>query len=555
VLRRYKTKVEETETHGLVDLSLFVTNKPSGAPKNIFSLHDRGQAELIEQMGRHTQVPETLLQNLAKDLRKKAEFRANRTLFPRRLVVSAEPGKTLRFEDTVRISALRCTLTVDEDVHFKSFDAVKTRYATADVGKLKLEQEIEVGVEGKAPGVSAKASASRRRTEEASFQQRYVVLNAMLGAPNELIVLQESAPGIDLTGNVFVDVLLQIPDAVSVDVMTLGAMRDEDGEWKAADEIALTRRKVRFPRKAIEVRGGMTCEYVLREAFRNGNTFDEGDDHVIFTQGTASLDADVPFIPAGETQATIWFLRDSANKDKQLQYKQLIRDARKQFASRGDAAAYTQQLLAKGANPCGEIKDQGDPLLLCDENESGPQRCYNATPAMIRRLAPVRRPAWAVTTATGEKVLRQRTEDYLEPVAAENPEPALGFLKSLQEQAILEGKGGESLDLEGDSVVVADEPLPPGEAGKLELAKTTVWVLANQSSSLYRWKEDVPEDLHFASPAGASNLRKWLREKGDHPAGPVRFANGVLMFGECPLKSNQIGLLEVSHTTVNRKRE
>ena len=318
ILRRYATQTRIRETAPTVKITVFALPVPSTPPAatEITNLANDAQAELVKAMAGRTQgSPAGLVQALAMPIEGTSSEPSfhDRTRFARRLVFSLEnqsPGPANR------ISEARIYVHPLNGTRFVSWNRIENDYQTVDLGKLNLSQErgsnvglgLTLPVASASPSVSASASSTLQ--EEMVLQQRRTQLTGAI-TPDTAMLLQQGGFGIDLTGNVTADFDLVVPGVRDTTVF-IPSVPDACGE-----EPVLRRQTIRYPDPRT-VNGRLAeldtvwmdvqLNYVLRDVRRGDRTLVEGDDDVVFREGTARIDR-VAVIPGEMLKAAVFELR------------------------------------------------------------------------------------------------------------------------------------------------------------------------------------------------------------------------------------------------------
>jgi hypothetical protein len=318
VLRRYASHTRVTDSLPNVKITVFALPVPAAAAAEtgITSLASDAQAEMVRMMASRTLDggPQGLVQALAMPIRSAGSTPTFRDLtrFSRRLVFSLDnqsPGPANR------ISEARIYVRPVNGARFVSWNRIENDYQTVELGKLNLTQERSASAElgltlpvlSAAPTLSASAGSALQ--EEMMLRQRRTALTGAI-TPGEAMLLQQGGLGIDLTGNITADFDLVVPHGgdTTVFVAALAASCDERPSFP--------RQTIRYP--APELQGPDTVpyniwlsadlRYVLRDVRQGGETMAEGDDHVVFREGTTRVDS-VVAIPWEMLRIAVYELR------------------------------------------------------------------------------------------------------------------------------------------------------------------------------------------------------------------------------------------------------
>lgn len=333
MLRRYAA-YEVGDTSGLVDVTVFSgpADEAVGSIR-LAELSASAQAELIEAVADPTTSADALLGTLGRPLGGAAASGSaagtrDRTRFRRRLVISAEnhatgpvrsDAATWRVAPAARIGRLRVALGLDSaTARFTGWDRYASRYETVDLGEMTSTRRRTLGLDLNAADHVFGDGLDRARLDAAStsildeelpLRRRYVSTGAL--RPDSLVLLQEGAVGIDLTGNSVVEVEIDLVDAPSP-ARTFGfeGMFDGQGAPRRPDSVrVLPGEVVHAPRGTGDVVAELRYDAVVRTV-RPGSgdaTWAEGDDHARFLVESASA-GEVVLVPGRETRASVWQL-------------------------------------------------------------------------------------------------------------------------------------------------------------------------------------------------------------------------------------------------------
>lgn len=333
LLRRYAS-YEVADTAGLVDVSVF--SSPADAWSGSTRLHElsaSAQAELVEAVAARTTSADGLLGTLGRPIGGTSVPGAppgtvDRTRFRRRMVISAEshaarPVRTEGADWSVRpagrISRLRVALGLDSaTARFTGWDRYASRYETVDLGEMTSTRRRSLGLDLNAADHVFGDGLDRARLDAAStsildeelpLRRRYVSTGAL--RPDSLVLLQEGAVGIDLTGNSVVEVEIDVVDAPSpARTFAFEGLFDGQGAPRRPDSVRVRPKEVvHAPRGTGDVVAELHFDAVVRTV-RPGSgdaTWAEGDDHARFLVETASAGG-VVLVPGRETRASVWQL-------------------------------------------------------------------------------------------------------------------------------------------------------------------------------------------------------------------------------------------------------
>lgn len=379
LLRRYAT-YEIADTTGLVGVSVF--SSPADAWSGSTRLHElsaSAQAELVEALADRTASADGLLGTLGRPIggtsvTSAASGTVDRTRFRRRMVFSAEShaARPVRTETagwsvrpTGRISRLRVALGLDSTTaRFTGWDRYASRYETVDLGEMTSTRRRTLGLDLNAADHVFGDGLDRARLDAAStaildeelpLSRRYVSTGAL--RPDSLVLLQEGAVGIDLTGNSVVEVEIDVVDASSpARTFAFEGLFDGQGAPRRPDSVRVRPGEiVHAPRGTGDVVGELRFDAVVRTVKPGAGdaTWAEGDDHARLLVESARV-GEVVLVPGRETRASVWQLTTSGCR-AHLHVESATRGlpAVVQLASAGEAFELLRWLRATRASDVG----------------------------------------------------------------------------------------------------------------------------------------------------------------------------------------------------------
>jgi len=354
-------------------------------PKHVFDLADHGQRAFIEAVAAHTDAKATSTE-VAKAVGapipspKKQTALLDLTRSKRRLVISID-NQLMQPADRLHRSDI--TISLNDDAEFLGWDKIATQYDTVDLGKLTFAQQnkFTLGAALETPGIkeltsaSAGAELSRSLQEEVQLAQRYRAISGALTKTKARIVRQ-GVVGIDLTGNVVVDLIIALTDVNTTKRIAISGYKNKDGTPRDGDELKPSFQDVMFPTSAANpITATVRLDYVLRTVSAGQETIVEADDKVEYRRRwtavgqTTETDspAQVVLIPVERLRVVHWEIRHS--DDRVL----MLRDATKQQAMHFKTQREAQELVdwivaTKGAHGIREWSFilEDDPLLPTD---------------------------------------------------------------------------------------------------------------------------------------------------------------------------------------------
>lgn len=310
-----------------VTITAFSLGVPNPARTTILSLSEKGQAEFIRAIMEYSKenkkdFMETLGSVIKLDPQPPSII-LDRTIFKRRIVFSIEntsPGPADRIE------RVKIQLTLNKNKNnpvLKDWDMFSSKYETIDLGTLQYKQSNVFGItaSGSVPlsspvELSANAELSRDLQETILLKDRRIVSTGQL-TPTQAIVIQEGSVGMDLTGNMTLDIEIDIPN-VSIPVpVTYMAKLFESGQPIDGKKVKISRRYAKYPEFSnCPITADVTIDYILRHVKRGidevidtgEKSIAEGDDVVELITGQASIAQPVEIIPSSILEFPAWRL-------------------------------------------------------------------------------------------------------------------------------------------------------------------------------------------------------------------------------------------------------
>ena len=375
LLRRHAAW-EVADTSGVVGVSVFsVPAAADASSPRLPELSSSAQAAFVRAVADRTETSGALLRTLGGPIGAPAGRGAmlDRTRFRRRVVVSAEnraarpardQGGRWRASPGARISRLRVALGLDPSrAEFRSWDRFASRWESVDLGAMSFRREVRAGLGVElSPEIVAREvdllglEAGRTSTvdEELPLRRRYVSTGML--RRDSMVLLQEGAVGIDLTGNVVVQVDVDVRDAPEpARTHAFAGLFGDDGSPRPADAVRVASRDlVHAPGPVGDLRGSLRFEAVVRTV-RSGAgdaTWAEGDDHVRYLVEAAEA-PDVVLVRASELRASVWQLATSGCRAFLHVEDDAGRPAVVQLASAEEAFALLRWLRRSGSGEVG----------------------------------------------------------------------------------------------------------------------------------------------------------------------------------------------------------
>lgn len=319
LLRRHAS-LQVHDTVGLVDVAVFSAPAPGeGRAPRLDALSRSAQSELIRSVAEKTGTLTDFLGALSPGLGPGVGETAvlDRTRHRRRLVVSAE---RLVLTPGARLQRLRIALGIDPGQgRFLAWDHFSTRHRTVEVGEARLrrtaEGRLELDVDPRGtlrevgPGV---LRAGRSAVLDEELQLRDRALSTGILRADSLVLLQEGATGVDVSGNSLVTLEVDLVDAPARTVQVPGALVDGAGTPLPPDSVRLRPlRLLHAPRSAGGLRARLSVAAEMRAMAPGdgGATLSEGDDRVRLLRSHERRGA-VTLVPESALRASVWEITD-----------------------------------------------------------------------------------------------------------------------------------------------------------------------------------------------------------------------------------------------------
>jgi len=321
LIKRYNSvEVTKSQNNNEARLGVFAF-EPSDATTqpNIFNLGERAQAELVRSV-RETDKDskgntQALLAIMGFPIVKPKEVSAtiDRTRLKRRIVVSIENTSSGPADRLAAATIIIKSLT--GGAKFLSWDKFVSQYQNIDLGTLKFTRtnEFALNVKASPPIANASIEGTAKSTmgveENLAVKERVVSFTGSLNY-QEARLFQEGAVGIDLTGNVVVDIEVEVPHTPGLSrVMTLSNLYDGTGKV-SGDKVKLLTQDIKVPIASADIKADATLEYLLRKVTSGDGTINEGDDVVMLVKGVTPSQPFV-LIPKEDLTYHSWWLIDS----------------------------------------------------------------------------------------------------------------------------------------------------------------------------------------------------------------------------------------------------
>lgn len=315
ITKRYLT-VAGTIGTGCVTLSGSAFPIEPAGPKTIFDLGPEGQGAAIAAYSAKAESVSNLQAAIAAPFtRAPGSGIQDVSTVSRRVVLSIDADHE-GLADRLDACTVTLHLNATGPAKFKSWNQLTTKFETIDLGKLNYSQKgtFSAGLEGSAPGAgeidkaTLGVTAENSLAEEVLLRQRYVASSGML-TETDATIIQQGAVGIDLVGNVLIDLIVAARKTDVAILYRAENLLDAKGAPQAPGDVKVSRRYVRYP---VNVTGGWATD-AKGQCRRRGvtagtETITESDDAVTYTH--PSLTAANPIVLAAEDDLKVskWVL-------------------------------------------------------------------------------------------------------------------------------------------------------------------------------------------------------------------------------------------------------
>lgn len=294
--------------------------KDSSKSTTILNLSDRGQAAFIKAVKEYSDENKNdFIKTLASAIKpssKPPSVILDKTEFSRRVVFSIENTSTWPAD---RIDRVKVTLSFPENINkpeFKSWDKFSSKYETVDLGSLTYTQSnsFSASVSGSIPisspiSIGGEASISRDLQEKLLLRDRRVVSTGQL-TTKKAVIIQEGSVGLDLTGNMTVDLIVDVPNIAEGKWITYITNLFNKATPNPPNKVIVKQRLVQSPISCQDpIMGEVVLDYVLRHVPQGFDTGDisiaEGDDKVKLIYGSTKP-AEFVIVPSSELALPVW---------------------------------------------------------------------------------------------------------------------------------------------------------------------------------------------------------------------------------------------------------
>jgi hypothetical protein len=310
---------EDLDAAKAARVSAFVLDVPESAGgKAVSDLPERAQAEAIKVLGSKAANTKDFLAAVGGPIGRRPQKSGaeNRSVFRKRVVLSIENLATTALADRFTFAELSLTFPGNQ-AQFLSWDKFATQYQTVDLGSLSYSQnrEIDFKINAKPPqfkevtGAELDTKNANALQEHLALQQRFISITGSL-TPGKARLVQQGAPGIDLAGNVAIDLTLSVPaDRAAYTITDFGDLFDGSGKPTDPAQLIVADRIITAPLdQCHDIKAEVTLNYVLRHVVSGGETLAESDDDVQLRRGTLP-GLEVTLVPADELKVATWTLQ------------------------------------------------------------------------------------------------------------------------------------------------------------------------------------------------------------------------------------------------------
>ena len=387
--RRYSKSVEEPDTDcKSAAVSAFSLPPDDPKPLTVANLQDRGQAAFLSELARKTKDPSSFLHFAATPLKapSSSALTQDKTRVRRRVAISLE-NKSLSPADRLSYAQIKVSLDPKQKARFVTWDRLQTEYGQVDLAKISSTQKNTESIAGKlsasvAPAeaeLSSSASRERAFSEEVTLRQRYVALSGILDHADAKII-QQSVSGVDLTGNIVVELELRLDEDTDHGPATLTCfsnLRDDNGQPSEPGRVAVEFKEVHFPRipgtldKPSDLMAGIALTYRLRKVDKGAETISESDDEVRVLVGSSCKGEEFDLVGANDLRYSTWNLSTTDwRKFVSIEVGGGYPPTMLQFEAPEAANEFLSWLLAASTRQHGRWKVSSRKLSLCEKSGS-----------------------------------------------------------------------------------------------------------------------------------------------------------------------------------------
>lgn len=321
--------------------------------KNVFTLSDHGQEAYVEALSSKEKKSADLQAQLIKSLEKKPDPKIDivkNNKFVKRIVFSVINSSKLEAD---RITQLTITipLKVTDNIRITSFSKLATEYQTINLGSESLTNSLSgsltagYGITGTQTGtttntdygsstnssgvsstngttstpnvgISATAAASRAVTDQINLSQRYISLTGYV-TTNSLVISEQSVSGVNLTGNIIVDVGFEFGSLKS-DVVYEFEEYFNKNAIVAPDSMSISERYIVDPSLQNDLKLMYACNVNIRHVRDFQRTVPEVDDDIVNISGAVSVGDSLVMLSNERNKTDLWKIRDVTKKNDLL---------------------------------------------------------------------------------------------------------------------------------------------------------------------------------------------------------------------------------------------
>lgn len=283
------------------------------AETTLLRLSGRGQASLIRVLGQKTGNSSDFLHSLGNPVERLKTFRetVDHTIVKRRVVLSVDHWPIKNPADRIRRAEIRLT-NLTGGAEFSGWNQVATRYETVNLGQVAFTRQNGIGLGLSVPsggfaGITANVQDSQSLREKLQLSRRYAAVTGTL-LPERAELIEEGAPGIDLTGNLIVDLTIHVRGPSNhYDTFSFGPLVDAGGRLTMPNRIVIVRQTHIFTPDPKEIDADAVLTATVRRVKKGGSTLFEGDDDVVFATGNRTV-RHVLLVPVDCFRFSVWML-------------------------------------------------------------------------------------------------------------------------------------------------------------------------------------------------------------------------------------------------------
>lgn len=326
-------------------------------PRNIFTLSDHGQEAYINTIKTYAADAKSLQGLLPTVLEPKDNSQgvAHHISFTKRLVFSVQDVSPYEADRITRLT-IKIPIQVGHQVHITSITQLQTAYATINLGSVSLTNALTAGLTASygltggttnsttntdygtstngsgisttkgssvtpTAGLSGTLSDTRTMAETVNLTNRYVSLSVGLIDDN-IEIYEESIAGVNLIGNVFVDVTMETDAPVTRAFAEIGDLFEDKTDPVthvkakvpvAASVVPISFQYVEEPGLDKDFTVPYECQARVRHVAEHARTILESDDIISFAEGKVSSGKPLTVLSAKKVLTRPFVMEDSAH--------------------------------------------------------------------------------------------------------------------------------------------------------------------------------------------------------------------------------------------------